>query len=346
MNMIPITQATNMAMRDGPETTVRNYLYRDRSTGPGLVHYQVRVDYGGHDVANISGPERLLPNRVSVRAEIHQGPSNRGTSRNLAEWQDKDAAPLCATNHNMALANFALAYPTPQLTGNANATGTAAVNNFANHFPGLSGQTMAPIGMLHSAIAAENETHPNERLTALTDRLNNEAHRLQPVKDALRAKLIEVWHCTSFHQQHPDEAELGRLAGQLSFAGLTEPYENLDQRALLSAPSMRAALTALAERFFDWMVAADQSMPQGPRDAAVDAWINTQYQLADGPVNARYAALSVQLRGQVTHYMAAIGAADSVFDLADAINSRVFDRFIPWDKHLQALWTGSRRSLT
>jgi len=76
---------------------------------------------------------------------------------------------------------------------------------------------MAPIGMLHSAIAAENETHPNERLTALTDRLNNEAHRLQPMKDALRAKLIEVWHCTSFHQQHPDEAELGRLAGQLSF---------------------------------------------------------------------------------------------------------------------------------
>ena len=53
------------------------------------------------------------------------------------------------------------------------------------------------------------------------------------------------------------------------------------------------------------------SMPQGPRDAAVDAWINTRYHLADGPVNARYAALSVQLRGQVTHYMAAIGAADA-----------------------------------
>jgi hypothetical protein len=346
-NMTPLTETVNYAMRDGPEASVRNYLYRDRRLAPGLIHYHVDVAYGGHTGTHISGPERGLPNAVTVRADVHQGPAQKNQAGQLNLWQQTDPEPLVNTTIPMPLGNFAAPYPGQHLTADAVNAGHIAKNQLLAEFGGLHDVTQAPLHFLADTIADEDQTDPRVTLAALNQHIGTERTRLTPVKQSLAANLRTVWLATSFQRQHDDNAKLNELMGNLSFAGLPEPYQNLNTRQKLSAPSVRHAISELVLRFFDWMVGEIQKIQrQDTPDEGLVALFVQHYGL--NPAESRenmFATVCARLRQSCAGLLGALPAVDTPDALAGAINANIFEKAITWDKHLKALWTGQRRWL-
>ena len=195
-NMTPLTETTNLAMRDGPEQTVRDAMYRDRALGPGIVHYQVDIAYGGHDVANISPGERHLPNNVHIRADEHHGPAQRNQAGNLALWQATDPTrTLYDDDIGMALQDFDAAFPTRQPTRESYDTGRQRALNAVAAIDGVIAQMPPDIdsgqltieratvlqratGWLRS-IRLENQRDPTSFLDPMRDDLRDRVALIQ-----------------------------------------------------------------------------------------------------------------------------------------------------------------------